>query len=120
MTETAVLGLMEGGLGYTDKEVIGGKGKTNDIEDKEQLMHAATEMESVFTYELLKVMRQAHGNPFGNNTGSDTYLSMFDLELSKYISETGLGLKDMLVRQLSKFDDQDELVESKVINKTKR
>ncbi len=47
----------------------------------------AKEMESLFVYEMLKVMRESSGTSSSGSLGSDTYTSMFDMELSKVISQ---------------------------------
>ena len=69
--------------------------------DPEAVKAVAKEMESLFVYEMLKVMREASGTSSTGGLGSDTYTSMFDMELSKVIAERGLGLSDMLTKDLS-------------------
>jgi murein DD-endopeptidase MepM/ murein hydrolase activator NlpD len=60
----------------------------------------AREMESLFVYEMLKVMRESSGTSSSGSLGSDTYTSMFDMELSKVISQRGLGLADMIEKEI--------------------
>ncbi len=69
--------------------------------DPEAIKAAAKEMESLFVYEMLKVMREASGPSASGNFGSETYTSMFDMELSKVIAQRGLGLADMLARGIT-------------------
>ncbi|MCI4626325.1 MAG: rod-binding protein [Candidatus Magnetoovum sp. WYHC-5] len=95
------------------------KGLNNDIRGGSggAVESVAKEMEALFTYELLKVMRQANGNPFGHGTGADSFLSMFDTELSRYMADKGVGIKDMVASQLSeasKGDSQGGLQEKGV------
>jgi murein DD-endopeptidase MepM/ murein hydrolase activator NlpD len=66
--------------------------------DPEAVKAVAKEMESLFVNEMLKVMREASGTSSSGGLGSDTYTSMFDMELSKIIAERGFGLADMLTR----------------------
>jgi murein DD-endopeptidase MepM/ murein hydrolase activator NlpD len=71
-----------------------------DKKDPEAIKKAAKEMESLFAYEMIKAMRATTGEPAKNGLGNDTYMTMFDLELSKLFAERGLGLQDMLARGL--------------------
>lgn len=70
--------------------------------DPEAVKAVAKEMESLFVNEMLKVMREASGASSTGSFGSDTYTSMFDMELSRVIAGRGLGLADMLVQGMSK------------------
>ncbi|AMN46584.1 flagellar protein FlgJ [Steroidobacter denitrificans] len=74
-------------------------------QDPETLKAAAQQFESLFTQMLLKSMREA-GKGFGDSLfGSeqgDFYQSMFDEQIALQLSQGGgLGLADMLIRQLS-------------------
>jgi murein DD-endopeptidase MepM/ murein hydrolase activator NlpD len=60
----------------------------------------AKEMESLFVYEMLKVMRESSGTSSSGSLGGDTYMSMFDMELSKVIAQRGLGLADMIAKEV--------------------
>lgn len=79
---------------------------TGDIEelrnrkDPAAVKAVAKEMESLFVYEMLKVMRESSGTSSSGSLGSDTYTSMFDMELSKVISQRGLGLADMIAKEM--------------------
>jgi murein DD-endopeptidase MepM/ murein hydrolase activator NlpD len=68
--------------------------------DAESIKKAATEMEALFAYELIKVMRETTEQS-SEGIGSSSYLSMFDMELSKLFAERGLGLSDMIGRGLT-------------------
>lgn len=69
--------------------------------DPEAVKAVAKEMESLFVYEMLKVMREASGTSSSGSLGSDTYTSMFDMELSKVIAKRGLGLAETLAKGIS-------------------
>lgn len=76
-------------------------------QDPKALREAARQFESLFTQMMLKNMRQATsslpgGDSMMDNDQSKMYLEMFDNQLSLQLSKgRGLGLADMLVRQLS-------------------
>jgi flagellar protein FlgJ len=79
----------------------------NDAKDKAPtaLKEAARQFESLFTQMLLKSMREANksfgeDSLFGSDQG-DMYQDMFDDQIAMQLSKgKGLGLADMLVRQL--------------------
>ena len=80
--------------------------------DSEQnIRKVAQEFESLFLNEMLKAMRSANevfaeGN-FMNSNESKTYQDMYDQQLSVTMSnnQNGIGLADVLVRQMSKIKD---------------
>jgi Rod binding domain-containing protein len=70
---------------------------------------AAKEMEALFAYQLIKVMRET-ANALSSEKkglGSDTYMSLFDMEVSKLFAERGMGLRDALVNWMSRIEGQD-------------
>ena len=75
-------------------------------QDPAALKEAAKQFESLFTQMLLKSMREA-GKSFGGDSlfGSDQadfYQGMFDDQMALHLSKgKGLGLADMLIRQLT-------------------
>jgi len=69
--------------------------------DTEAIKAVAKQMESLFVYEMLKVMREASETSSTGGLGSDTYTTMFDMELSKNLSERGIGLSDMIEKAVS-------------------
>jgi flagellar protein FlgJ len=74
-----------------------------EANDPETLKAAARQFESLFTKMMLESMRSASmGDPmFGSDQG-DMYQDMADDQLAVQLSEgKGLGLADMLIRQLS-------------------
>jgi flagellar protein FlgJ len=66
------------------------------------LKQAATQFEAVFVRALLKSMREAlpQGDPLASDA-SKMYTSMYDEQIAQKLSERGLGIADIMVRQLS-------------------
>lgn len=60
----------------------------------------AREMESLFIYEMIKAMRSTVETK--SDFGKEVNTSMFDLELARVLSQRGIGLQDILVRELEK------------------
>jgi len=79
---------------------------TKKTEDLATLKQAAKQFESLFTQMMLKSMRDANkafseGSMFSSSQG-DFYQDMFDDQISMELSKgKGLGLADVLVRQLA-------------------
>src|SRR5690606_16470352 len=75
-------------------------------QDAATLKEAAKQFESLFTQMMLKSMRDANrgfseGSMFSSSQG-DFYQDMFDDQIAVHLSKgRGLGLADMLVRQLA-------------------
>ena len=69
---------------------------------KDDLRKVARDMESLFAYQLLKVMRKSAEtlSTDKKENGYDTYMSLFDMEVSKLLAERGLGLQDAIVKGL--------------------
>ena len=92
-----------------------GKGREEQIKaaekgDKQsEYKQVAKDMESLFALQLLKVMRETSENMSTEKKGPghDTYMSMFDIELSKLFAEKGLGLQDAIVRFMSRMDNTE-------------
>ncbi len=70
--------------------------------DPEAIKAVAQEMEAMFANELLKTMRAASNSSSEKGLGASTYTSLFDLELSKLIAKRGLGLQDMLLKDIAR------------------
>ncbi len=68
----------------------------------EAIKGVAKQFEAIFMNMMLKSMREAspQDNPFDNEQ-SRTFTSMLDQQLSSNLASKGLGLADVLVRQLS-------------------
>jgi flagellar protein FlgJ len=73
-----------------------------DAHDPKALREVARQFESIFTKMMLKSMRDASfGDPLTGSDQVDMYQGMMDDQLSVQLSQgKGLGLADMLVRQL--------------------
>jgi len=76
------------------------RGKSD--KDPEAIKAVAKEIEALFAFEMIKAMRETTGSAQKNSLGSDTYMSLFDTELSRVFAERGLGLRDLLARGLEK------------------
>ncbi|NKQ11534.1 flagellar assembly peptidoglycan hydrolase FlgJ [Pseudomonas sp. SST3] len=85
-----------------------------DRDGAENVRKVAQEFESLFMNEMLKSMRSAtevlsQDNPL-NSQASKQYQDMHDQQLSVTLSKEGggIGLADVLIRQLSKLQEPDE------------
>ena len=81
--------------------------------DPDAIKAVAKEMEALFVYELIKAMRQTTATDAKNSLGKDTYMSMFDMELAKLFAERGLGLQDMLIKELKGRIEKSEATSQK-------
>ncbi|QWR78819.1 rod-binding protein [Candidatus Magnetomonas plexicatena] len=68
--------------------------------DSKSTKTVAREMEALFIEQMLKAMRQTTKPMFGKGLGGDIFMGMFDTELSRQFAKRGLGLQDMIVKQL--------------------
>jgi Rod binding domain-containing protein len=83
---------------------IEGAAAVSQRTEDQRLYQACAAFESLFIYHLLKEMRAAmpEGEYLGNSMQSQTYTSIFDLEIAKELSaQKGIGLADFLCQQLS-------------------
>lgn len=89
------------------KETLTGKsaGPTDPANkdlSKERLKGAVKDLEALFFYEILKEMRQStEGGFLGKGMGNDIFGSLFDMEMAKLFSERGLGLGEIILKQIS-------------------
>ncbi len=80
-----------------------GKGETEV--DREGLKKAAQEMESFFLYMMLKTMRKTiqKSDVFGDRKKEETYVEMFDMELTKELAKAGgMGLSPLILSELER------------------
>src|SRR5690349_12188347 len=87
---------------YADPAGLAGLKREAQTQSPEALREVARQFESLFTTMMLKSMRQAtpEDSLFGSDQ-QDFYQDMFDQQLSAQLTKgKGLGLADMLVRQL--------------------
>ncbi|RJQ13384.1 MAG: hypothetical protein C4560_14265 [Nitrospiraceae bacterium] len=83
--------------------------KTEVTNPKSEIRKVAREMESLFVYQLLKVMRESIDASSGDEKGlgSGTYTTLFDMELSKSLSQRGFGLQDSIAKWLERTQVSD-------------
>lgn len=86
--------------------------KTVDRNDPEALKKAAKGIESMFLYELIKTMRESAQSSEQSAFGSSTYMSMFDMELSRVLADRGIGLTEVLLRSLGSEKPADDDADS--------
>ncbi|MEW6599409.1 MAG: rod-binding protein [Nitrospirota bacterium] len=94
-----------------DNRISDSKHKLNAAgSQKEEYRKVAKEMESLFTYQLLKIMRETNNNLSDEkkDNGNDTYMSMFDMEISKLFAERGIGLQDAIMNWLERSQGADK------------
>jgi Rod binding domain-containing protein len=51
-------------------------------------------------------MKKGVGTTFGKGLGGDIYMSLFDTELSRSLSERGIGLRKIFVRELTRLTEK--------------
>jgi Rod binding domain-containing protein len=82
-----------------------------DVNNDTEIRQAAKEMESLFAYQMLKVMRETSESMSGEKKGNgyNTYMTMFDTEISKVLAERGMGLQDSIVKWLGRNQGVNEV-----------
>ncbi|MBA1272636.1 flagellar assembly peptidoglycan hydrolase FlgJ [Stutzerimonas azotifigens] len=107
------LGGVSGGVdsgSYSDLNRLNQLKVGKDRDGEENVRKVAQEFESLFLNEMLKSMRSANevlakDNPL-NSQATKQYQDMYDQQLSVSLSkEGGMGLADVLVRQMSKMTE---------------
>ena len=88
--------------------------KNNDLSKEHK--KAAEEMESLFALQLIKTMRETVKSLSEDNksSGNDTYMSMFDIEISKLFAKRGMGLQDSILNWMERLPvsaNTDEKIE---------
>ncbi len=87
----------------------------------ETIRSLAREMEALFVYELLKAMRKTVNISSRRDFQKDVYTTIIDIELARVLSEKGLGLKEVLFRQLSHtIKENEEYVKETTTDKSNR
>ena len=76
-------------------------------DDLQKIKKACKDFESIFTYYILKTMRQTvpkSATSLGNFSGKDTYYMLMDQKVAEELSNKGggMGLQKMLYEQLTK------------------
>ena len=81
----------------------------------QKIKKACQDFESIFTYYLLKTMRQTvpKNSGFGSLSGKDTYNMIIDQKVAEDLSKrgNGLGLQKVLFEQLTKNIPKEALQE---------
>lgn len=78
--------------------------------DPAALKTAATQFEAMFVNMMMKSMREATPQDgLMDSQTTKTFTSMLDQQTSQNIAKRGIGLSDMLVRQLSRSSEQQAL-----------
>ncbi len=87
---------------YTDLQGLASLRQQSKEKSPEVLREVANQFEAIFTQMMLKSMRQAsQGEGLMDSKQSEFYRDMYDQQLSVHLSSgTGLGIADLLVRQL--------------------
>lgn len=89
----------------TQQSVMESGLRTSDVATlKDDYKKVAKEMESLFAYQLLKVMRETTDNLSDDKkeNGYDTYMTMFDMEVSRLFADRGIGLQDAIINWLER------------------
>jgi peptidoglycan hydrolase FlgJ len=87
---------------FADPAALNGLKREAAAQTPEAVRETARQFESLFTTMMLKSMRSASmGDPMFDSSQGEFYQEMFDQQLAVQLSKgKGLGLSDMLVRQL--------------------
>lgn len=72
--------------------------------EQQQLMKACNDFEAMMTRQMLEVMQKST-KMFGEGFGGDYYQSMFQDEISKMMTQNGLGWGKMLYQQISRTNN---------------
>ncbi|MBI2400869.1 MAG: peptidoglycan DD-metalloendopeptidase family protein, partial [Deltaproteobacteria bacterium] len=86
-------------------------------ESQKELKRAVADFESLFINQMFKSMRETIGKSelFHGGKAEDIYTSMLDTELSKNMAQAGgIGLANMLLRQLSDLEPEAPQGESAI------
>lgn len=88
--------------------------RTEQKTHKPEIKKVAKEMEALFVYELIKVMRETTEvmSSESKGLGSETYKGLFDMEVSRVMAEKGVGIQDAIVNWFerspnNKINDND-------------
>ena len=92
------------------RSTSGKDGAQKHNSSNDDIKKVAREMESLFAYQLLKTMRESANNMSleKKGKGHDTYMSLFDMEVSKLFAERGLGLQDAIIQSIDRTEVSEE------------
>jgi len=73
--------------------------RTEQKTHKPEIKKVAKEMEALFVYELIKVMRETTEGMSSDSKGlgGETYMGLFDMEVSRVMADKGVGIQDAIV-----------------------
>jgi Rod binding domain-containing protein len=85
-------------------DITGNEAST--MNSQEDLKQVAKEMESLFAFQLIKTMRETANNMSSNKSGLgyNTYMTLFDMEISRLMADRGLGLEDAIMHSIDKME----------------
>jgi flagellar protein FlgJ len=99
---------------YADPQALSSLKREARAQDPAALKEAAKQFESLFTQMLLKSMREASksfGDSMFGSDQADFYQGLFDDQMALHLSQgKGLGLADMLFRQLMQSSGDGERI----------
>lgn len=105
---------------YTDMQGLADLRRSADQKSPEALRIVAQQFEALFIQQLLKGMRSAKlSEGLMDSEEGDFYLDMFDKQIAINMAEgRGIGLADMLVRQLSQsyLQEPEALSTNRLVN----
>ncbi len=102
---------------YQDTQRLSELKNANGIKDKDALKQVASQFESLFLQTMLKNARKTteglnEDNPFSSRE-TQFYQEMLDSQLSSELPQhQGLGIGDLIVKQLSRYLDSSEVTEA--------
>ena len=81
------------------------------VNQEKEFREVAKEMESLFAFQLLKVMRKTSEGLSAEkkDSGHDAYMGLFDMEVSRLLAERGLGLQESIVNWLNRTPDENSI-----------
>jgi len=87
------------------KKAVKKTGRPENVKHNSAHKKVAEEMESLFAYQLIKTMRETANSLTAEkkDRGHDTYMSMFDMEISKLFAKRGMGLQDSIINWLDRM-----------------
>lgn len=84
--------------------------------DPETIKIVAKEIEAIFLQELIKEMRKTTYLNSENSFGNDIYMSMFDMEIARVLSDRGTGFQRMFIEGLSRLKEKHDKINDNQLN----
>jgi len=121
-----------GNFATSDIESLKGKKGDSLEQERVRLQRAAKEFESLFMYQMLKEMRKTVSEsalskdlPMSGSLGKDTFMDLFDVQLSKEMASGGKGsISEMLYKSLvqmveAEYNGADQPVKIRPLDRAK-